>query len=216
MSNKTYQGKEIDVTFELKRCIHAAECGSRLQSVFDVAKRPWVQPDNATADQVQEAVDRCPSGALKYVRHDGGSLERHPEENLIVVFDSGEYQLHGDVQLTTMDGETVAEEYRMTLCRCGESSNKPFCDNTHRKAGFSAPSEVADNAMATADLQPTGKLKVVTATNGPLLLQGKFEIQGDSGQQVFRGEKAALCRCGASANKPFCDGSHVDNGFAAA
>ena len=61
MSNKTYQGRDIDVTFELKRCIHAAECGRRLQSVFDVAKRPWVQPDNATADQVQETIDNCPS-----------------------------------------------------------------------------------------------------------------------------------------------------------
>lgn len=215
MKSKTYHGKDIDVTFELKRCIHAAECGNRLRSVFDVANRPWVQPDNATAAQVQEAIEHCPSGALKYVRHDGGAQEKRPEKNLIVVLDSGEYQLHGDVQITTMDGETVAEEYRTTLCRCGESSNKPFCDNTHRKARFSAPSKVVDNAAATADLLPTGKLKVVTATNGPLLLQGNFEIQDDSGQQVFRGQKAALCRCGGSANKPFCDGTHVGNGFSA-
>ena len=216
MSHKTYQGRDIDVTFELKRCIHAAECGRRLQEVFDTAKRPWVQPDNATADQVQETIDHCPSGALKYVRHDGGTQEQRPDKNIIVVTDSGEYQLHGDVQLMTMGGETLVEEYRLTLCRCGESNNKPFCDNTHRKARFVAPSQVADNAAETADLQPTGKLKVVTASNGPLLLQGNFEIQDASGQQVFRGEKAALCRCGRSANKPFCDGSHKENGFSAA
>lgn len=215
MSNKTYQGKDIDVTFELKRCIHAAECGRRLQSVFDVAKRPWAQPDNATADQVQATIDHCPSGALKYVRHDGGPQEQRPDKNIVVVTDSGEYQLHGDVQLMTMAGETLVEEYRLTLCRCGESSNKPFCDNAHRKVGFVAPSHVADNTEETANLQPTGKLKIVTATNGPLILEGNFEIQNDSGQQVFRDEKAALCRCGGSANKPFCDGSHAAIGFSA-
>jgi CDGSH-type Zn-finger protein/uncharacterized Fe-S cluster protein YjdI len=216
MSNKTYQGRDIDVTFELKRCIHAAECGRRLQTVFDVAKRPWVQPDNATADQVQAAIDHCPSGALKYVRHDGGAQEQRPNKNIIVVTESGEYQLHGDIQLITMGGETLIEEYRLTLCRCGESNNKPFCDNTHRKARFVAPSQVADNTATTADLQPTGKLKVVPATDGPLLLQGNFEIQDASGRQVFRGEKAALCRCGGSANKPFCDGTHKANRFSAA
>ena len=138
MKSNTYQGRDIDVTFELKRCIHAAECGRRLQSVFDVAKRPWVQPDNATADQVQATIDHCPSGVLKYVRHDGGTQEQRPAKNIVVVTDSGEYQLRGDVQLVTMGGETVAEEYRMTLCRCGESGNKPFCDGSHMRNGFSS------------------------------------------------------------------------------
>ena len=72
MSRKTYNGRDIDVTFDAEICIHAAECLRRLNAVFDLSKRPWVQPDNATADQVQETIDNCPSGALKYVRHDGG------------------------------------------------------------------------------------------------------------------------------------------------
>ena len=215
MSAKTYRSKEIDVTFEMKRCIHAAECATRLGEVFDPNKRPWVQADNASADQVQATIDRCPSGALKYERHDGGAQEQRPEQNVIIVTDSGEYQLRGDVQVVTMGGELVSEGYRMTLCRCGESDNKPFCDNTHRKVGFSAAGEVAKNVMDSADFQPTGKLKVVTAPNGPLLLQGNFEIRDVSGEQVFQGEKAALCRCGGSANKPFCDGSHVTIGFSA-
>lgn len=213
MSDKTYRSKDIDITFELKRCIHAAECTSRLRAVFDINKRPWGQPDKASADQIQATIDHCPSGALKSVRHDGGAQEQRPDQNVIVVTDSGEFRLRGDVQLVTMDGETVVEEYRMTLCRCGESSNKPFCDNTHRQARFVAPSQVADNAANTVDFQPTGKLKVVTTTNGPLLLQGNFEIQDVSGQQVYQSTKAALCRCGGSANKPFCDGTHKSNGF---
>ena len=215
MSSKTYQGRDIDVTFESKRCIHAAECVTRLQSVFDVDKRPWVQPDNASADQVQATIDNCPSGALKYVRHDGGSQEEPPEINVIVVTESGEYRLNGDMQLATMNGETLVEEYRLTLCRCGESNDKPYCDNSHRKAGFVAPSEVIDYSDVTDELHPTGKLKVMTFPNGPLILQGNFEIQDFSGRQLFRGEKAALCRCGGSTNKPFCDGTHSAIGFSA-
>jgi CDGSH-type Zn-finger protein/uncharacterized Fe-S cluster protein YjdI len=213
MSRKRYQGQDIDVTFDLKRCIHAAECGRRLQVVFDINKRPWVQPDNASADQVQETIDHCPSGALQYVRHDGGAEEQRPEKNIIVVTDSGEYLIHGDVELITMDGEKIAEEYRLTLCRCGESNNKPFCDNSHRKARFIAPSQVADKSSDKVDFQPNGKLQIVTSTNGPLLLQGNFQLQDVYGQQVFQGERAALCRCGGSANKPFCDGSHKENMF---
>ncbi|MEM7115622.1 MAG: CDGSH iron-sulfur domain-containing protein [Chloroflexota bacterium] len=215
MTPKTYRGKDIDVTFELKRCIHAAECGRRLQVVFDTAKRPWVQPDNAAADEVKAAIDHCPSGALKYERHDGGAPEQTPAENIVLVMDSGEYQVRGDVQLLTMGGETVAEEYRMTLCRCGESNNKPFCDNTHRKARFVAPSAVEDNLSDSAEFQPNGALKIITAPNGPLLLQGNFEIRDATGEHIFQGRKAALCRCGGSANKPFCDGTHKENGFSA-
>jgi CDGSH-type Zn-finger protein len=130
-----------------------------------------------------------------------------------VVTDSGEYQVHGDVLLMTMSGEILVEEYRLTLCRCGESNNKPFCDNTHRKARFVAPSQVADNRDETTDLQPTGTLRIVTTANGPLLLQGNFEIQDIYGQHVYRGANATLCRCGGSANKPFCDDSHRENDF---
>ena len=215
MSRKTYRGKDIDVSFDLRRCIHAAECGRRLQVVFDVAKRPWVQPDNATADEVQATIDHCPSGALQYSRHDGGPQEQIPAQNIIIVMDSAEYQIRGNIVLQTMSGDFIADEYRLTLCRCGESNNKPFCDNSHRKARFVAVSEVLDNRAETVELAPTGQLQIMTSVNGPLLLQGNFEIRDESNKQLFRGRKAALCRCGHSANKPFCDGTHKGAGFLA-
>ncbi len=215
MSEKRYRGKDIDVTFELKRCIHAAECGKRLSVVFDVNKRPWVQPDNASADLVQDTIEHCPSGALKFIRHDGGQQEQTPTENRITVKDSGEYVINGDVTLQYLDGEPVAEEYRMTLCRCGDSNNKPFCDNSHRKARFFAPSEVQDNSAETPHNPPNGKLTISITPKGPLLLKGNVAIQDQSGEQVYSTDNAALCRCGASANKPFCDGSHKEIGFSA-
>ncbi|MCP4139648.1 MAG: hypothetical protein GY755_05055 [Chloroflexi bacterium] len=70
MARKTYRGRDIDVTFDADICIHAAECLRRLPSAFDINKRPWVQPDNVPTDQIQTTIDHCPSGALKYVRHD--------------------------------------------------------------------------------------------------------------------------------------------------
>ena len=65
---KTYQGRSIAVSFEAKRCRHAAECVRGLPEVFDIERRPWIQPDNAAADRTAEVVRRCPSGALEYHR----------------------------------------------------------------------------------------------------------------------------------------------------
>ena len=159
MSEKRYRGKEIDVTFDLRRCIHAAECGKRLQVVFDTSKRPWAQPDNASAAEVADTINHCPSGALKYERHDGGPAEAAPDVNTILITDSGEYQIHGDVTVTSLDGTVIASEYRLTLCRCGESANKPFCDNSHKKARFTAPSFVRDNSTVTENHPSGGPLK---------------------------------------------------------
>ncbi len=211
MGDKTYSGQDIDVTFDLRRCIHVAECGKRLKQVFDTSKRPWAQPDNADADTVAAVIEHCPSGALKYIRHDG-QAEQPADKNTIIITEGGEYRVKGTIQLTKMDGEIIAEESRLTLCRCGESVNKPFCDNSHRKARFTAESTVHDNSAETATFEATGPLTIVMAP-GPLLLQGNFEIQDQTGAEIFRGEKTALCRCGESANKPFCDGTHKTNGF---
>ncbi|WP_017581296.1 (4Fe-4S)-binding protein [Nocardiopsis valliformis] len=65
---KTYEGQSIAVTFEAGRCQHAAECVRGLPEVFDIERRPWIQPDNAAADRTAEVVRRCPSGALEYRR----------------------------------------------------------------------------------------------------------------------------------------------------
>ena len=73
--------------------------------------------------------------------------------------------------------------------------------------------------MADPKLAPTdegaerGSLRIVCAPNGPLLVEGPVELRDASGETVATGRKGALCRCGASANKPFCDGSHVAIGF---
>ncbi|MFC3996719.1 (4Fe-4S)-binding protein [Nocardiopsis sediminis] len=69
---KAYEGRSITVTFEARRCRHAAECVRGLPEVFDTARRPWIQPDRAPADRLAEVVRRCPSGALQYRLADEG------------------------------------------------------------------------------------------------------------------------------------------------
>jgi uncharacterized Fe-S cluster protein YjdI/predicted GNAT family acetyltransferase len=128
----------ISVTFDPKICVHAARCLQGLPGVFDLQQRPWIQPQNASPDDVAEVVMRCPSGALQFERLDGGPAEPVPAETTVVALANGPLLVRGDLHFTTRDGETVRTTTRATLCRCGGSSNKPFCDASHRTNGFEA------------------------------------------------------------------------------
>ncbi|MDG9683854.1 (4Fe-4S)-binding protein [Streptomyces sp. DH18] len=57
---RSYDGEGIVVGFDAHRCLHAAECVRGLPTVFDVGRRPWIQPDNAPADEVADVIHRCP------------------------------------------------------------------------------------------------------------------------------------------------------------
>ena len=209
-----YTGEKIDVSYDAGRCIHAAECISRLHAVFDNSKRPWVQPDAGLADGVAATVLHCPSGALHYDRKDGGAAEPVPTNNTIRLDENGPLYVRGDVTVINSAGEVMVHDTRVALCRCGASDNKPFCDNSHISIGFAAPGTVAEPAMTVA---PTdgGKLRIETTTNGSLHLTGNFTLLDDEGETVFQSTDEWLCRCGGSGNKPFCDGTHNRNGFVA-
>lgn len=136
---KTYRGSDIEVSFDLDRCIHVGQCLRGLPEVFDLRRRPWIEPDAATADLIAAEVERCPSGALQYRRLDGGALEAHPTPSLVPMR-NGPLRVTGELRIQLDDGTTEALP-RATLCRCGASARKPFCDNTHLKIGFTAPGE---------------------------------------------------------------------------
>jgi CDGSH-type Zn-finger protein len=101
---------------------------------------------------------------------------------------------------------------RATLCRCGQSKNKPFCDGSHTAAGFQATGEPKMKESA-ALARRNGALKVLPLTNGPLKVQGALEIVSGTGHTINRVMETYLCRCGGSANKPYCDGTHAKIGF---
>lgn len=137
LMRKVYRGKDITISFDLDLCVHIGECLRGHQGVFQLERRPWVLPDEADADTVAEVVQRCPSGALLYSRLDGSPEEQHPSTTVTPIRD-GPLLVVGEVQVRREDG-TVETLPRATLCRCGFSEHKPFCDNHHLTVGFRAP-----------------------------------------------------------------------------
>jgi CDGSH-type Zn-finger protein/uncharacterized Fe-S cluster protein YjdI len=212
MSDKVreYADKEIVISYDARRCIHAAECTRGLPAVFDNARRPWIMPSGANADEIAEVITKCPSGALHFTRLDGGEAETSPEDNTIVPNPGGPLCVRGRIQLRSADGSLIVKDTRLTLCRCGKSHNKPFCDNSHRAAGFDDPGSVAESGGPTATKDG---LSLTASLNGPLLAEGAFILRGAGGQGQYQATNGELCRCGGSGNKPFCDGTHQRIGF---
>ena len=210
MSDKVrkYEGEKITVTYEVARCILAGECAYGLKAVFNPDRKPWVDANAADVDDVAETVIRCPSGALKFDRKDGGQDERVPAKNVVWIIPHGPVHIRGDMKLDVGDEKTM-DEFRVSLCRCGASENKPFCDGSHTKVDFTDPAEVGTSSLAKGrSNEPHAVLEITPAADGPLLLKGPFELAGADFEVRFAGAKAALCRCGHSENKPFCDGTH--------
>jgi CDGSH-type Zn-finger protein/ferredoxin len=134
----SYAGKRITVHDNRGICAHAGVCTDRLESVFRMNQEPWIAPDAASAEEIIEAVKQCPSGALSYsvenVEH--RDQERDP---MVTVTDDGPYAVTGGIELIGVAfGEGASKEH-YTLCRCGASKNKPFCDGSHWNAGFRDP-----------------------------------------------------------------------------
>ena len=134
-----YADEDIEISYDARRCIHAAECVHGLPAVFDSTRRPWIVPAAASADEIARVITKCPSGALHFKRRDGGPPEIPSEPITIVPTPGGPLYVSGFVQLRSADGQSVVEDVRMALCRCGQSHNKPFCDNSHIDAGFDDP-----------------------------------------------------------------------------
>ncbi len=221
---RKYTGEHIDVTYDAQRCIHVAECIRRLPTVFDKSKRPWVQTDQAQAEQVAATILACPSGALHYQRKDdstkddsakdGRAAEPIPAHNTIRLVKNGPLYVRGDFSIVNSAGEFVLKETRAALCRCGASANKPFCDNAHRTIGFQAPATVSEPQTIT-EATDDGTLRIETTRNGPLHITGNFTVLNDSGEPIWQGTEAWFCRCGGSANRLFCDSTHNKIGFVA-
>ena len=136
---RDYPGKEITVHDNRKICSHAAECVNNLSSVFKLGSRPWINPDASKMNDIIDVVRRCPSGALSYSID--GVEYRDPEEQrnpTVTVLKNGPYHITGGIELIGEDiqfGEGASKEH-YTLCRCGASENKPFCDGAHKSSKF--------------------------------------------------------------------------------
>lgn len=131
-----YESGDLAVIFDPNRCIHSARCLQNLPGVFDVSRRDWVRPAAAPAEAVIATVRDCPSGALTY-EHTSGPETPDAEPSAQTVQDGPVY-VRGHMTIRDAEGGIIAEGTRFALCRCGHSADKPFCDNSHRAAGFRA------------------------------------------------------------------------------
>jgi len=132
---RAYTGERVTVYYDTRRCVHFAECVRGLPEVFDVQKRPWIQPDNAPAELVAEVIRRCPSGALHYeLEH--GSAEQPDHPTRVHPDKGGPLTVRGELVIDTAEGEL--SEVRAALCRCGRTHNQPFCDHECERTGWTS------------------------------------------------------------------------------
>ena len=203
-----FRGPGVTVTWSRTRCTHAADCVMNLPTVFEPGRRPWVDPAQASADTVARVVVKCPTGALHFERSDGGESEATPTANTVLVTRRGPLHLRGDIEVLDDAGQVVLRDTRVALCRCGLSTHKPLCDNTHAAAGFQEDGLLREPERVEDPGATETKLRVVPRPGGPLELLGPFAIASADRKTMLAGTRTKLCRCGQSGAKPFCDGSH--------
>ena len=131
----TFEGKESLIAYNPRLCSHAAECVTRAPGAFDPSRKPWIEPDATDRGKLEEVVRACPSGALTIAKAGESPVQLIAAAEGITIQKDGPYHVNGvamDQGPTAEGGST--EKY--VLCRCGLSGAKPFCDGTHRDAGW--------------------------------------------------------------------------------
>lgn len=131
-----YRGKEITIVYDRYLCMGAGYCGE-LEAVFGTHDAPIYEPDAAPVAEIIATIRKCPSGALSYILQDE-HLKDYYDETLIAVEKDGPYHCRGDI--TVIDDQDsdllLPDADHFTLCRCGSSKKKPFCDGSHEEKGF--------------------------------------------------------------------------------
>lgn len=212
MTEEVVQGRDVTIRFDARRCIHSRTCVLGHPEVYvPNVKGEWIHPDAASAEVVMHTALACPSGAIRVSHNDGSATsDTPPVVNTVRVRENGPLAFEAELQI---NGQAQATP-RATLCRCGQSQNKPFCDGAHAAAGFTATGEPAAKEFTALEVR-NGPLNAQPLKDGPLMVSGNLEVVSGTGRTVNKVTKAFLCRCGHSANKPYCDGSHKAAGFVA-
>ena len=131
----SYQAKRITIRDNRSICAHAGHCSDGLDSVFKYKSEPWIDPAGGSVEAIIETIRRCPSGALSYSL-DAVEVKDQQREPAITVTKDGPYNVVGGARLLEQARAQGASTEHYTLCRCGASRNKPFCDGTHWSVGF--------------------------------------------------------------------------------
>lgn len=136
---KEYTNGEVTVVWRPRMCMHSTKCFKGLPQVFDVQKRPWVNAEGASTGEIIAQINKCPSGALSYYLNAEGKPENEVYLGEIVQMEAaknGPFLMKGNIRIVNSDGNVIEKQGNTSLCRCGASGNKPFCDGSHKKSGF--------------------------------------------------------------------------------
>lgn len=116
--------------------MHAAECGRIAKSVFDPARKPWVQPDAGSRADIDAVVAACSSGALKMAPGGKAPSDLFDESRVTVkIQKNGPYWVQDADAPVPPKGKGMSPR-KYALCRCGMSGAKPYCDGSHREKGW--------------------------------------------------------------------------------
>lgn len=134
---KEYTNGEITVVWQPEVCIHSKICWKGLVEVFNPRDRPWVNIKGADSDTIEKQVNQCPSGALSVFRNNAvNKPEEIQSESIVEVTSNGPLLVYGNISVKDAEGNTTKKHKVTAFCRCGASTNKPYCDGTHVKIGF--------------------------------------------------------------------------------
>jgi CDGSH-type Zn-finger protein/uncharacterized Fe-S cluster protein YjdI len=140
MTTEVVVGKESTLHFDAQKCIHSRGCVLSHPDVFvPNVKGEWIHPDAQPVEALMHLAKNCPSGAIRAVRNaptpgQSPNAESPPLVNTVRVRENGPLAIEAELLVRSV----AQASPRATLCRCGHSNNKPYCDGSHKAAGFLA------------------------------------------------------------------------------
>lgn len=134
---KEYSNGEVTIVWQPAKCIHSTLCFRGLPQVFNPQQRPWVKVEAASTERLIEQVKSCPSGALSYKMDQANTQAAVPNAAVVKVrlAPNGPLIVQGTIELQDKTGSIITHT-TTALCRCGASANKPYCDGSHQRVGF--------------------------------------------------------------------------------
>lgn len=147
-----YEGDGVTMTDDRDFCTHAGFCGDRFTTVWVMIHETQ---DPAVRERLMAMVSRCPSGRLVYsIPPDPNDVEPGFVPPTIGIEPNGPIWVRGGIRIESEDGTPYEVRNRVTLCRCGRSRNKPFCDGSHKFVGFEDPAMPKGARAAPDDVAP--------------------------------------------------------------
>jgi len=133
---KEYSNEELTIVWQPKKCIHSGMCVRTLPEVYNPKEKPWIKIENGTTETLKAQIAKCPSGALSYYMNDAENKEAESLETKVEVLSNGPLLVYGTLKVIDNEGNTEVKNKTTAFCRCGASSNKPYCDGSHVKVDF--------------------------------------------------------------------------------